>query len=541
MANFTDKRINQTYQRVVQVDNSVLQDGLGNTLSGSMGNLTVNGVLAVTGHPNVSASLSRLDYFSSSLDDTYARDAELAAVSSSLALETAQLLNFSASLDATYATDQQLSDVSSSLALETAQLLNFSASLDATFATDAQLAAGVDPLTAQTSSYALKSNISGAFAITSASLAARIAGLDADYATDAQLLALSSSISANHLTLTDWTFHSASIRNDIAIDSVRIANLEQKRLVSSSRQITGALDVIYPRKTEISGSFNILSSSFSDRLDTVNNDIAYDTARIGALEAKRLVSSSRQITGALDTIYPRKTEITGSFDILSGSFSDRFDTLDTIYPRKTEITGSFNTVSSSFATEIATIRNDISYDSGRIGALEAKRLVSSSRQITGALDTIYPRKTEITGSFSITSSSLASRIDAISGSLNIYQVTGSSTMPIENAYLIPNIINGGQDTTTAITASGTLFKLQYTSSLNGNHIVELPDASIPSNTYRKMRFISDNTVTANHTFTISGSNNQLIEGSATYLINRGYEGVMLWSDGTNWFRIQSKA
>ena len=89
MADFTDKRINRTYQRVVQVDDGIIQNGLGVTLSGSMGNLTVNGTLATTGHPNISASLSRLDYFSSSLDDTYARDAELAAVSSSLALETA--------------------------------------------------------------------------------------------------------------------------------------------------------------------------------------------------------------------------------------------------------------------------------------------------------------------------------------------------------------------------------------------------------------------------------------------------------------------
>ena len=105
MADFTDKRINQTYQRIVQVDNSVLQDGKGNTLSGSMGNLTVSGTLAVTGHSDISASLSRLDYFSASLDNTYATDAELSSVSSSLETETAQLLNFSASLDATYATD----------------------------------------------------------------------------------------------------------------------------------------------------------------------------------------------------------------------------------------------------------------------------------------------------------------------------------------------------------------------------------------------------------------------------------------------------
>lgn len=315
MADFTDKRINQTYQRIVQVDNSVLQDGKGNTLSGSMGNLTVSGTLAVTGHSDISASLSRLDYFSASLDNTYATDAELSSVSSSLATETAQLLNFSASLDATYATDSQLESVSSSLASETAQLLNFSASLDATFATDAQLSAGVAPLNAATSSYALKTAISGAFDTTSASLASTIAGLDATYATDTQLTTLSSSIAA-----------------DISYDSGRIGSLEAKRLVSSSKQITSSLDTIYPRKSMISGSFDILSGSFQSRITTITNDISFDSSRIAALESKRLVSSSRQITGALDTIYPRTTiaGISGSGNIYSASFASSITSLNAV-------------------------------------------------------------------------------------------------------------------------------------------------------------------------------------------------------------------
>ena len=407
MADFTDKRINQTYQRIVQVDNSVLQDGKGNTLSGSMGNLTVSGTLAVTGHSNISASLSRLDYFSASLDNTYATDAELSSVSSSLAAETAQLLNFSASLDATYATDSQLESVSSSLASETAQLLDFSASLDATFATDAQLSAGVAPLTAATASYALKSAISGAFDTTSASLASRIAGLDADYATDVQLNALSSSVSANYLYLPDWQFASASIKADISFDSGRIGALEAKRLVSSSRQITGALDTIYPRKTEISGSsdsrfatinaatssyaiktevtgsFDILSASFESRITTVVNDTNFDSSRIAALEAKRLVSSSRQITGALDVIYPRKTEISGSSD-------SRFAVLNAAtssYAAKSEITGSF------------------AIESSRIDTLET--VVSASVLLNLTPVDPLPTINVNTGSFAVTGSTLA--------------------------------------------------------------------------------------------------------------------------------------
>lgn len=383
MADFTDRRINQTYKRLVQVDNGTLQNGLGVTLSGSMGNLTVSGALAITGYPNVSASISRLEYFSSSLD-------------------------------ATYATDQQLSDVSSSLALETAQLLDFSASLDATFATDAQL-----------------SSVSSSFSDT--------------------------------ITV---------IKQDAQYDSGRIGALEAKRLVSSSRQITGALDTIYPRKDFISGAFDITSaslasrfdnldanyatdaqliaqsSSFSDTISVIKQDAQYDSGRIGALEAKRLVSSSRQITGALDTIYPRTTiaGISGSGNIYSASFALNINSLTAAtssYALKTQITGSFDALSGSLSTRLTTIQNDAQYDSGRIGALEAKRLVSSSRQITGALDTIYPRttnaaisgssdsrfavlnaatssyaaKSEITGSFAIESSRIDTLESVVSASV----------------------------------------------------------------------------------------------------------------------------
>lgn len=503
MGNFTDKRINQTFQRLVQVNgDKELQDGLGRKLSGSMGNLEVTGVLAVTGSlnitgfPNVSSSIAALEHFSSSLDATYATDLELANVSSSLALETAQLLDFSASLDATYATDSQLDSVSSSLALETAQLLNFSASLDATFATDAQLSAGVDPLTAATSSYAIKTAISGAFDLTSASLASRIAGLDANYATDEQLNALSSSVSSTYLSDAEWTFHSASIRNDIAYDSSRIGVLENKTLVSGAVQLSSSLDIRYAQRNFVSGAFNTVSGALSSRIEDLET-----------------------FSSSIDTLYVSNNE----YGIFSSSLSSEYLSLD------------------DWAFASSSIRNDIAFDSSRIAVLENKTLVSGAVQVTSSLDIIYPRKSQISGSFEVSSSLLSDRIDEISGSLSIYQVTGSSTMPKENSYLVPNIIRGGDDSTTAITASGILFKLEYTASVNGTHTVTLPDASTPENTYRKMRFISDDSVTANDTFTLSGSNAQLIEGSSTYLIDRGYEGVMLWSDGSNWFRIQSKA
>ena len=58
MANFTSNKINETYQRIVQVDRGTIQDGLGRILSGSMSDLTVNGVLEVSGSINVDGAVT---------------------------------------------------------------------------------------------------------------------------------------------------------------------------------------------------------------------------------------------------------------------------------------------------------------------------------------------------------------------------------------------------------------------------------------------------------------------------------------------------
>lgn len=297
MANFTDSRINQTYQRIVQVDGAVIQDGKGNVLSGSMGDLTVSGSLNIIGHTNVSASLSRLDNFSSSIDDTFATDADVTAVSS----RVSSLENFSSSLDGEYATDAQLTLVSSSLATETAQLLDFSASLDATFATDAQLTTAVEALNASTSSLAHKNAISGAFAITSASLAYQIATLDGEYASDTQLTNLSSSVANTYLSKAGKVIISSSAQL-FAVCDTRYANSGSYTALSGSfLQLSSSLQSDYV----LSSSFALLSSSLqADFLGetewafhsaSIRNDISYDSSRIAVLENKTLVSGSGQI------------------------------------------------------------------------------------------------------------------------------------------------------------------------------------------------------------------------------------------------------
>lgn len=90
-------------------------------------------------------------------------------------------------------------------------------------------------------------------------------------------------------------------------------------------------------------------------------------------------------------------------------------------------------------------------------------------------------------------------------------------------------------------ASLGLLKLTYTA-VGGveNTTLNLPDATL--NVNRLIRFLSDTTFNANTRVNITAINAQTIDGSTNaYVVNKEYEGVQLWSDGTEWFVIQKKA
>ena len=58
---------------------------------------------------------------------------------------------------------------------------------------------------------------------------------------------------------------------------------------------------------------------------------------------------------------------------------------------------------------------------------------------------------------------------------------------------------------------------------------------------RSIRIISDSSTDANHNIDIVPAGSETLDGGTTgFTINRSYEGLMVWSDGTEWFVIQSK-
>ena len=77
---------------------------------------------------------------------------------------------------------------------------------------------------------------------------------------------------------------------------------------------------------------------------------------------------------------------------------------------------------------------------------------------------------------------------------------------------------------------------------NGTATITLPDVAASKNLNRSKRIITDGTFTnATHAnLTPVGSQNIDGSNSATDL-NRAYEGIKLWGNGTEWFIIQKKA
>lgn len=129
---------------------------------------------------------------------------------------------------------------------------------------------------------------------------------------------------------------------------------------------------------------------------------------------------------------------------------------------------------------------------------------------------------------------------------------GGQTGPGEATYLIPKNLTVFNDADPIrefyITGSefndSSFIKLSW-SGPTGTCNVNLPDCTATENVNRIIGFISDSTFTsATHADLrpLSGSG-QSLDGSTTqaYRINKDYEGIRVWSDGTEWFIIQKKA
>jgi len=125
------------------------------------------------------------------------------------------------------------------------------------------------------------------------------------------------------------------------------------------------------------------------------------------------------------------------------------------------------------------------------------------------------------------------------GGNNITIAADGNVGPGGETLLIPEFITVGPGTSTTITTSKNIIDLSWNGGGSGTANVTLPSAAaIP---YRFLRIVNDGTITAQDKVDVYAPGTETIDGAAFYRINKMYNGIAVWSDGSNWIVIQAKA
>ena len=106
--------------------------------------------------------------------------------------------------------------------------------------------------------------------------------------------------------------------------------------------------------------------------------------------------------------------------------------------------------------------------------------------------------------------------------------------------LIPFTITASPGGSSTYSADNNIVEIGWTVG-NGTYVLNIPSAAtIP---YRNIRFVTNSTFPngASDKVEITAQPGETIDGAAFFEISKRYEGVSLWSNGTEWIVIQAKA
>lgn len=108
-------------------------------------------------------------------------------------------------------------------------------------------------------------------------------------------------------------------------------------------------------------------------------------------------------------------------------------------------------------------------------------------------------------------------------------------------YIVPTNLTVSATQTVNLSDYENSFLIRLTwSDGNGNMTLNLPSAA--SNVNRTLRIASDGTFNSNTRVYLTPIGGDELDGSTNYYqINKAYEGIKIWSDGSEWFIIQKKA
>lgn len=106
--------------------------------------------------------------------------------------------------------------------------------------------------------------------------------------------------------------------------------------------------------------------------------------------------------------------------------------------------------------------------------------------------------------------------------------------------LVPFQVTASAGGSSTYSANNNIVEIGWTGG-NGTYVLNIPSATtIP---YRNIRFVTNSTFPsgASDKVQITAQSGETIDGAAFFEISKQYEGVSIWSNGTEWIVIQAKA
>ena len=335
----------------------------------------------------------------------------------------------------------------------------------------------------------------------------------------------------------------------LAADKADKSNISGSFTITSASLATNKAD-----KASVSGSFNTVSASLQNRValqenfsSSLDTTFATDTSVTTAVSALNLLTSSLATTGS--NIFTENQVITGSLK-MTGSlniFSGRVEIRRTTDRYSLRATGAGRDAIISVQKQSDdTTAAKVYGDSVQIGVFNSSNIILGN---TESVVRMNGTEFDISSSMLVVSSS-THFIGPVTGSISgsflgslVGDLTGDVTS--HSNYIIPVTVSGSAGSSTILSSSAydnvSLVKLDYTGSTNGTATVLLPDATATQHTYRSIRFLGNSTITNQRLYTVAPSGSQTLDGgSGGFTMNRSYEGIMVWSDGTEWYQVQAK-
>jgi hypothetical protein len=347
----------------------------------------------------------------------------LDTVSSSLAAETAQLLDFSASLDNTFATDVELNTVSASLK---------------TFATDADTTLSASLAIDIDTNRADINNASSSLALRIANQETFSSSLDNTFATDAELNTVSASVKV-FATDAD-TVLSSSLAVDIAInkEDLSVASSSLATRITNQELFSASLDDTFATDLELNTVSASLKTFATDADTALSASLAVDITTNASDIISVSSSAASDIATNVVNIGSNTTKIT-SLEAVTGSYAT---TGPNQFVGDQNITGDLTVTGTITAQEFHSefISSSIIYESG---STKFGDTADDNHDFTGSL--------RVSGSITAIDISIDDW-GSVSGSL----VEISASAAAANSITLQGVTDNGSLTTNHISISSSL-------------------------------------------------------------------------------------